>query len=445
MRIRLIIVTSALFLVFSLSACRKLWISSPNIYPQDYLSVISPVEDTQIKLNNPVSPGVVVKELDKEEEAHKLVENTKFFSFAAHSGDITALALSNDGLAVYSAGADGNIFYSYLVFADATRRDLATASLHIESLLSSPRSVFALSLSPDGRYLAIGQFSIVSVFDLQERRIIAELTRVEGRITALAWDPESKIIALGRAGGDVFIWPFQDEWIEAENRLDKIEHYAVGSSPIVKIIFHPAGRIFFAAEKSGVITAWRLLRTESEIGLRDEDEVITDRRKEGRKRVMVGQTGAPLEDIFLNEERDMIIAATADGRILWWKVRGLQQVQTINAGSDAVSSLGSYRRRDGKFILVTTQRSQVVRFWCDIYTDKKAQEQMFLETPKLQNEELSQENINKFALLAKTPVFSSPVSFVAHIPRSNIIWIAQKTGNLLAFDAEMLDNLPYCY
>ncbi|MCC6933945.1 MAG: hypothetical protein IT292_11960 [Deltaproteobacteria bacterium] len=428
-----------------------MWLTPPNIYPQDYLSVLTPTEDTQIKLNNPVSPSVVFKEkpqdqdVDELDKEGKLIENTKFFSFAAHDGDITALIPTADGLGVFSAGADGKILYSYLVFKDQNTKDLATATLYVESLLASPRSVFALSLSPDGRYLAIGQFSLISVLDMQERRIIAELTRVEGRITSLAWDPEGKLIALGRAGGDIFVWPFKDEWIQAENRLDKLEHYSVGSSPIVKIIFHPSGRMFFTAEKSGGISAWRLLRTESEIGLRDEDNIVIDRKKEGNKRMAIGQIDGSIEDLYLVEGRNTLVASTSDGRLMWWKIRGAQKIQALNVGAESIFALVSYRRPDNKFILISTLRSQVIKFWCDIYTDKNDQEQVFMQTPKLKEVEFSQENINKYALFAETPVFSSPVSFISHVNDSKVLWVAQKTGNLLAFNVEMLNDLNYCY
>ena len=83
---------------------------------RDTLSTISRAEDTQIRLSYPVHPEMISPQsLALDHPPLKLFENTKFFSFPVHQGEVTALALASDGLGVFTAGVDGRVVFSRLV------------------------------------------------------------------------------------------------------------------------------------------------------------------------------------------------------------------------------------------------------------------------------------------------------------------------------------------
>ena len=81
--------------------------------------------------------------------------------------------------------------------------------LSSQTIFQEDSPIYALSLSPDETVLAISQYSHVTLLNVQDATIVGRLTRVEGRILSLEWDPYGQLLLLARANGDVFLWTLE--------------------------------------------------------------------------------------------------------------------------------------------------------------------------------------------------------------------------------------------
>ena len=332
--------------------------------------------------------------------------------FKVHSAPINALVVTDNGQDVYTGSDDGSVVRTRM------RPDGKGSSA--ETIFSGPRPVLALALSPNGKQLAIARFSVVFVLDLATHEVVSTQTTLEGRITALSWDPRGEYLAIGRSNGDVYLWSIgNSDSVSA----DRLESYRGSSTPIESIMFHPAGGVIFVAERGGKITVWRLIRTERESGMRD-DAALIDRDLAGKKKVILDVIKARVEDIWLNQDGTRLFAAAADGQLYRVKVRGLLQqtsllVSNVNlsgvsgAGPGVVEKLTGDRSID---LLAASGREARLQFWCANGESKAA----------IASSALLREPLSKIRLAANAPV----------------LWGVQKTGNLMRFDLSALTRLP---
>ena len=115
------------------------------------------------------------------------------------------------------------------------RRRSATKPKHevwTKILLRGSKPVLALDLSPSENFLALVQSSVLSVYDLDRDQVVNVLTKVNGRITAVAWDPREELIALGLADGTVYIWHFRGGRFAGKDHDRALEKYSAGFLPL---------------------------------------------------------------------------------------------------------------------------------------------------------------------------------------------------------------------
>ncbi len=278
-----------------------------------------------------------------------------------HKGDINALAVAPGGERAYSGGNDGQVVQTVLIPGPS-----GIGAVETSTLLSGSKPIQALALDPAGKVLAISQYGAVMVYDFATREIVARLTRLDGRVTALAWDSRGELLALGRADGGLFVWNVFKGDRAGEDTLDAVEQYNGGTSPIERIIFHPAARIFFALEKKGMVGIWRLARTEYEMGLRDND-VNPTQPQLGIRRWTFIQLPSPIEDFGITESGRFLHLILADGKAILWKVRGLKPVATLGAtevNSYQLSEINAGSESAPLHLFATTGRTETLSLWC---------------------------------------------------------------------------------
>ena len=418
-----------------------------------------------------------------------------FLVNSVHQGQVNALAVSKDGQRAYSGGQDGKVVVSTLVQANSESSAAGDAVgfpkrfVESDSLLAGDKPVIALSLSPDEEKLAVSQFSSVAIFDLRNREVTNVMTRVKGRITALAWDPRGELLVMGTANGDVFVWNLKGSLLAGLDNVDTLEEYQSATSPIVGLVFHPSGRAFFAAERSGGVYLWRLLRTEKELGLRDETALV-DQEKKGGTRQRVGALKSEIADIWLDHSASHLFAAGADGTISLWKIRGLKRIDgfTIDVGS-LFSMQGFRLPRSGSFnasrsqamvsLLAITGKNQRIKIWCEKPPRNNASAdsppavaERAANSPESNREEEyaraaeepgspdgSIPNLEAATSGGSVPVsdpsasipqgfvaqsilFRNPLTIIRTGQDSALLWAVEKTGNVLTFDANLLVKSP---
>jgi len=360
------------------------------------------------------SPKPSEKPDPAEDSANLLLPLTSFASFSLHTGPINALAVGADGLKLYTGGEDGRVVLTTLTGPNP----LASGSS--EQLFQGPKPILALALSPDGKQLAIARFSVVFVVDLETHQLVASQDSLEGRISALSWDPRGEYLAIGRANGDVFLWGLAVASGPSANRL---ESYRGATSPIESIRFHPDGAVIFVAPQSGGINVWRLIRTERELGTRSDGQVGS-RVLEGGKRVVIDSLAARLEDIWLSDDGSELFTAAADGQVYSWQVRGLVARSAVPVSSVNLYGLAG-ASKEARAALALNSSAELIAV-----SDRESRVSLLCGVAGL------------LQLFAQSPAFDQPLTQLLMSSEGSTLWGIQKTGNLVGFDLRLLAKLP---
>lgn len=372
----------------------------------------------------------------------------------ASGATLTALAVSRDGLSAFAGASDGSVFLAELA---PGRGRTGAGTVRVRTLAEGEKPVLALAASPNGRFLAIAKFSLVSVLDLTRMKVVFQMSRVSGRILSLAWDPRGELLAMGRANGDIFVWNLVNGPAAGQDSSDALETYEGADAPVLHLAFHPSSRAFFSGSQNGAILLWRLLRTERELGLRDEWADV-DKQKRGTKLIVVGRVPGRVEDMFLDAPGGELLAASQNGSIYRWQIRGLRARDEIPVGGDSVGSF----RLIHPHLIVTTGRGQRIRLFCR----NEQAEEVGGKVPIIRSEESvaaqsggplevidgelqidrSAERATPLpgpAKPAPDPVATSrllaePLGIVRGGEQADVLWATEKTGSLVLFAARSL-------
>jgi len=410
------------------------------------------------------------------------------YSSLGLQGEITAMVVCRNGSQAYIGGSDGSVVAVSLLKLDEKNKQASDKwNLSAAAIFKSKRPVQALALSPDGQFLAIAEFSAVFIIDLNTNEIVNIMTHVGGRILSLAWDPRDELLLLGRASGEVFAWRLKDrEGLislhlsnPGTNSSKALEQYGLpGGSPIVRLDFHPSARAFVSVSQDGTVSLWRLLRTEDELGLRDEAaEIDVDQR--GSKEVDVGRIGMVVGDFWLDPQNQEVFVSAVDGNVHRWKLRGVEAKETLNIGSDSISNIQGIDllRADSRETryLFAAGRGQSLKLFCrevrdghEARTDASGVPIVRSESSKAKDLEsgtrieggrliIDEDTSSKVKpllssgadtsstiLLTESPTLKEPIGIL----RSGgpILWGTQKKGNLIAFNARglMISSVNKC-
>ena len=342
-------------------------------------------------------------------------------SIRVHPSTINALIVAPDGRTAYSGGDEGSVVRTRL-------SEKVHGQVELQTVLTGTKPVLALALS--GSLLAVAQTSSVTVFDLERQQETHRLTRVKGRITALAWDPRGELIALGMANGDVYVWSLEKGFFKpaGKNSLEALEHYIGGTSAIVGIAFHPSAGAFFVAERAGSISMWRLLRTEREMGLRDQF-AVNDQVADLTERKRFADINSAVEDMWLAPDGKLLFVSGGDGKLYSWKVRGLVPQESLAFGSQPLLGVTGVSVLGGEpELIVAASQDQRLKFICRTSESGRLSEAVrkIRQAP------------TKLTVFAQSGVLKIPAGRLRSGVRSSVIWGAEKSENLLVFDSSLL-------
>lgn len=361
-------------------------------------------EEPAARMIQPQPPRIVkIAAVGGLAEPANQIAAARFREFSLGIGEFGPVASAAGGKRLFAAN-DKTIFQI---------TPTAAGALELKKLVELPSTVSALNVSPDNRWLAVGEFSRVTLVSVASGERVHTLTQVEGRVTAMAWNAKSDLLAIGRADGDVFVWHVATGQDAGEDTKDALETYSAAHSPIVKIVFHPDGRAFFVAEHDGVIRLWRLIQTEIAMGVRDQASV-SEQQQVGRKYLVALSAGVPIEDMTLAPDGNTIYVSV-DNRVLNVKVRGLVLQNPWTVGPDSARRLQLLTGTASSAIAVTGKQ-QRVRFLC----------------------------AGNGREVAVSPVFEDQIDALLGSGASTPLWLVQKTGSLIAFEAQSLAGFPSC-
>lgn len=376
-----------------------------------------------------------------------LVAGSNFSSLQLSTRAVTAIALDPSGQQAYVGTRDGEIF-------EVQRAGDGRVYL-VRRVFKTSKPITALALSSNGEKLALAQYSYVAVLDLRLAELSAQLTLVDGRILWLDWDTAGELVALGRANGDVFVWH------AIANSTRELEQYSSATSPILGVQFHPFARALFVLERSGGLYLWRVLRTEYQLGLRDQTAQI-DKAQQGRLVVPIGYLPGGASALWVSRDGSELMAMSQVGRVFSWTVRGLVRGQEMEVGPlNAAGLVGIRSRQTGVLppLMVVGGRGQQIQLWCQAIRPVLMNEQSSVPVlvegqalgapPPLAPEGEFFDDVPSSAtdtrrvppgLLASSPVFAPSVVFIREA--GGLLWIAFGDGSIATVDQRQLLNAP---
>lgn len=341
-------------------------------------------------------------------------------------------------------------------------------------LLHDPRPILAVAISKNERYLALTRFGLVQIYDLRKEKLLSELTKVETRLVAIDWDPRTELVVFGGIGGDIYTWNVFNGPASGRDSLDAVEKYEA-EAPVVALLFHPSARAFFAALQDGTVSFWRLLRTERELGLRDDGAVMDTERQKGTSTQVGTLPGRP-ESVWLEEGGERLFVSAADGKVHRWVVRGLERQTDIFLGTEqstnvqqlpfVFASAKEGTRRAGLRPFVASGRGQRLSLYCPKAPDERLNSSAVTVVPSGAPTEappsaiIVDGRIEELGTPTPTPTpiantavpiapfaeslrLDSPLSHFAVGADSAVLWAVQKGGTLVVFDAAQLKHTPW--
>jgi WD40 repeat protein len=176
--------------------------------------------------------------------ATNVVQTKNCGEFKAHKESVIGLSLSSDGNILVSLSYDKTL----KIWSLAEGKLLKT--LDWKSLYR-----YTLSISPDGKIVALGSYRTIELWSVTEGKILKELEGQDGHIKSLAITTDNKILASGNVHSDP-MWDYTIKlWSLPDYKLVKtLEGH---TSSISALSISPDGDIFALASKD-TIRVWSL-------------------------------------------------------------------------------------------------------------------------------------------------------------------------------------------
>jgi WD40 repeat protein len=194
---------------------------------------------------------------DKTVKLWDLKTGRELRSLTGHADPVKTVAFSPDGRWLASGSGDSGIplrrEYAIKVWDVATGREVRTLQGHTDSINS-------IAFSPDGRWLASGsggkridprpEDTVVKLWETNTWRDTRTITRTEGDVFAVAFNPDGRSLASGSMGHVVKLW---DVPTGAELRI-----FAGHTRVVTAVAFSPDGGLLASGSEEGLVKLWDL-------------------------------------------------------------------------------------------------------------------------------------------------------------------------------------------
>jgi len=362
------------------------------------------------------------------------VRRDRFFSFAVHGAELTSVAVRANGSGIYSADADGNVFYSEIVAA----KDGSSLKLQSRPVMSAESKINMLALSADEKFMAVCMADKIVLADLRSKKIVAELSQISGRVTALSWSENGEYLAIGQIGR-IILWRIlkDNKFVASQtSNAGSLETYKGGITPIIGVAFYATAKIMFSADSGGHLNVRRLLSAEREMGFWGSNEKNMP-LEVNTKNVNV-DTGEALEDFVYDEDNNELVTALSNGSVLWWKIRGLVPIRMLDVGRHSVKNialLSNYNEKEQRTerYFATSTSDNVVKLWyADGEDSEKTWENSIKKLPKVIKLSKSMRFVDsKKSLYFQSDVFDEPIFEIRAARDSRYLWLTQKSGKII--------------
>lgn len=166
--------------------------------------------------------------------------------------------------------------------------------------------VTALAYSPDGKMLAVGRFGAVELLTVEPRKVVTRLTGLPGKVTDVCFTPNGQqlVVASGTTGltGEVVVWDVQT--------AEKIRAFQGHRDLIQAADISPDGKLLVTGSYDHTAMIWELATGENLQTLQGHNQAIYD--------------------VAFSPAGDVVATASGDATIKLWNVATGQRLDTLS-------------------------------------------------------------------------------------------------------------------
>ena len=203
----------------------------------------------------------------------------------------------------------------------------------VGELSGHPTAVWAVEVSADGKLAATaGYDGLVKVWDLQSRKLKADLKQHKGWVRSLAFSPDGSQLASAGEDGKVFLWNTKD----GKAAMTVAAH----KGPVTAVAFSPNGKTFVTGGGDNLVKVWNAADGTAIQTLAGHEDTIWA--------------------IAYSPTHSQFVSTAADRTIRVWSADTFKQTAVFTGHKDWVTSAGF--NSDGTR-LVTASLDGVIKLW----------------------------------------------------------------------------------
>jgi len=192
-----------------------------------------------------------------------------------------------------------------------------------------------------------------------------KLSRLTTRVTALEFSPDGDSLLIGGVDGMVYLWNFRDEMMQTQSTRPEwyLHRYPGLGASVSALKFHPNGRLFFASDLRGAVSAWEKYQIDGPEGY---PKNITGRRfltAQTPRSVVRRGDGRGVDRIALDSSAQFFALGIENGAIEIWKLRGLEKQGVVQAHDGQIISLEFDPTAQNIGELVSVGKDGWIRSW----------------------------------------------------------------------------------
>ncbi len=299
-----------------------------------------------------------------------------------HMALVRGLAFTPDGTFIVSAGDDK------VIRVWDWRKGITVRTLRGQSWPGDEGKVFAIALSPDGRWLAVGGWTHpecagrcgdIRLYDFKSGELEALLKGHSNAVEGLAFSPDGKKLISGSANFDAIIWDVAQGTLLHRLKGHRGEIYAVGFTPdgqrAVTGSYDNTLRLWSVADGALIKEMTGHRDKASALAVSPKDGSIASGDKSGEIRLWDGETGA-LKKVFANQGGYVAsLRFSPDGRLLlstcgYSSCKNTQRIYDADSGKELTAYakldntvLASAFSPDGSFVATGGGEQFPIQVW----------------------------------------------------------------------------------